>query len=87
MIDDVGRHEQTVSSARLVKVFANTHKYWQGLLQLGKNKSGRFRQLDSQPNQEVRQHAAAPYSTDVFTHDGLPLGGLNRTTVGCFVVG
>lgn len=86
MVDDVGRHEQTVSSARLVKVFANAPTHWQGLLRLWK-KSDRFRQLDSQPNQEVRLHAAAPYSTDVFTHDGLPLGGLNRTIVGCFVVG
>jgi len=45
MIDDVGRHEQTVSSARLVKVSANTHKYWQGLLQLGKRSQAGFGNL------------------------------------------
>lgn len=45
MIDDVGRHEQTVNSARLVKVFANTHKYWQGLLQLGKRSQAGFGNL------------------------------------------
>ena len=52
-----------------------------------KKKADRFRQLDSKPNREMRQHAAAPYFTGVFTHNGLPLGGLNRTIVGCFVVG
>ena len=41
-LDDVGQQEQTTGSARLVKVFANTHKYWQGLLQLGKRSQAGF---------------------------------------------
>ena len=51
-----------------------------------KKKSGRLWQLDGKPNHEMRQYAAAPYSAGVSTHDGSPLGGLNRTIVGCFDV-
>ena len=51
MVDDVGQHEQTLSSARLVKAFANAPTLWQGVLQPEKRSQASFGNLTANQTQ------------------------------------